>query len=49
MNDNKKYNKMNKKQKLQTQLSKIKYSNLLYWKKRNEMADIEKQIKELEE
>jgi len=37
-----------KKQKLQVQLSKIRHSNLLYWKKRNEMAEIEKQIEELE-
>ena len=37
-----------KKQKLQAQLSKIRYSSLPYWKKRIEMAEIEKQIEELE-
>jgi len=38
-----------KKQKLQAQLSKIRYSSLPYWKKRIEMADIEKQIEEVKE
>jgi len=38
-----------KREELEIRLNKIRHSNLSYWKKRNEMADIEKQIKELEE